>query len=68
MLQEASQAGFGVLPKYIIDREEGPEHDKIFKVKVFINNVCYGSGRGKSKKAAAQMAAQTGLDKIGNIK
>jgi len=68
MLQEASQAGFGVLPKYDIVSEEGPEHNKIFKVKVFINNVCYGSGKGKSKKAAAQIAAQAGLEKIGNIK
>ena len=67
MLQEASQASFGVLPRYEIDKEEGPEHNKLFKVKVFINNVCYGSGKGKSKKAAAQMAAETGLEKIRNL-
>ena len=65
-LQEVSQASFGVLPKYEIEKEEGPEHDKIFNVKVLIKNVCYGSGKGKSKKAAAQRAAQTGLKKIGN--
>ncbi len=68
MLQEASQAGFGVLPRYEFDKEEGPEHNKIFRVKVFINNVCYGSGTGRTKKAAAQMAAETGMEKIGNLK
>jgi len=62
--QEEVQAQFGILPKYITHKEEGPEHKKIFEVKVFINDDHYGSGTGKTKKAAAQMAAKAGLKKI----
>jgi ribonuclease-3 len=53
--QEEVQAQFGVLP---------PEHKKIFEVKVFIYDNYYGSGKGKTKKAAAQKAAEAGLLKI----
>ncbi len=63
-LQEVAQAQFGVLPKYIVHKEKGPEHNKMFDIKVFIKNKVYGSGRGKTKKAAAQKAAEEGLKKI----
>lgn len=63
-LQETAQALFGVLPKYVTHNEEGPEHKKIFEVKVFINDDFLGSGKGKTKKAAAQKAAEAGLKKI----
>ena len=62
--QEVVQAQFGILPKYVTHKEEGPEHKKIFEVKVFINDDYYGSGKGKTKKAAAQKAAEDGLKKI----
>lgn len=62
--QETAQAEFGVLPKYSTHKEEGPEHSKIFEVNVFINDEMYGSGRGRSKKIAAQLAAKEGLKKI----
>ncbi|MEW6601662.1 MAG: ribonuclease III [Nitrospirota bacterium] len=63
-LQEVAQARFGVLPKYVIHKEEGPEHKKTFEVKVFIKDDFYGSGKGKTKKAAAQKAAEKGLSKL----
>ncbi|RJQ22836.1 MAG: ribonuclease III [Nitrospiraceae bacterium] len=63
-LQETSQAQYGVLPKYVIHKEEGPEHKKTFEVKVFINDDFMGSGKGKTKKAAAQKAAEEGLQRI----
>ncbi|MBI5056581.1 MAG: ribonuclease III [Nitrospirae bacterium] len=63
-LQEVSQAQFSVLPRYIIHKEEGPEHRKTFEVKVFINQDFFGSGKGKTKKAAAQKAAEAALKKI----
>jgi len=62
--QELAQAEYGVQPRYVVHREEGPEHNKIFEVRVFIKNKLYGSGRGKSKKAAEQSAAKAGLEKI----
>ncbi|MBI5407964.1 MAG: ribonuclease III [Nitrospirae bacterium] len=63
-LQEVAQAHFGVLPKYVIHKEEGPEHRKTFEVTVFINDEFLGSGAGKTKKAAAQKAAEAALEKI----
>ena len=63
-LQEVAQAQFGVLPKYVIHKEEGPEHKKTFEVKVFIKDNFLGSGKGKTKKAAAQKAAEKGLYKL----
>ncbi len=62
--QEAAQAQFGVLPKYVTHKEEGPEYKKTFEVKVFIKDNFLGSGKGKTKKAAAQKAAEQGLNKI----
>lgn len=62
--QEVVQEKFGVLPRYRVFKEEGPEHMKIFEVEVFIKNDFYGSGKGKSKKEAAQKAAEVGLKKI----
>jgi ribonuclease-3 len=66
--QEMSQQKFGVLPRYVIDKEEGPEHRKTFQVKVYIKNRLMGCGKGKTKKAAAQKAAEEGLKKTGDIK
>jgi len=63
-LQEVAQAQFGVLPSYVIHKEEGPEHKKTFEVKVFINDNCLGLGKGKTKKAASQKAAEAALKKI----
>jgi len=63
-LQEVAQAQFGVLPAYVIHKEEGPEHKKTFEVKVFINDDYLGLGKGKTKKAAAQKAAEAALKKI----
>jgi ribonuclease-3 len=67
-LQEIAQAQFGVLPRYVTHKEEGPEHKKIFEVKVFVKDDFLGSGKGKTKKAAAQKAAEQGLNKINEDK
>ncbi len=65
-LQEVAQAQFNSLPKYVTHNEEGPEHKKVFEVNVLIKNTLYGSGSGKTKKAAAQKAAEEALLKINN--
>ncbi len=62
--QEIVQEKFGVLPRYRVHKEEGPEHKKIFEIEVFIKNDFYGRGKGKSKKEAEQKAAEAGLKKI----
>ena len=42
--------------------EEGPAHDKRFKVAVELDGDIIGEGKGRSKKAAEQAAAQSALD------
>jgi ribonuclease-3 len=65
--QEVVQERFGVLPRYKIHSEEGPEHMKTFEVKVYVKNRLHGAGKGKSKKGAAQKAARAGLRKLGDV-
>lgn len=61
-LQELAQArGMGA-PEYIVVDEKGPDHDRVFTVKVKIGGKESGSGQGKSKQLAQQAAAQTVLD------
>ena len=42
---------------YELISENGPEHDKLFKVEVMVAKVSYGTGEGHTKKAAEQQAA-----------
>ncbi|MBI4654369.1 MAG: ribonuclease III [Nitrospirae bacterium] len=65
--QEIVQESYGILPRYVVHKETGPDHMKTFEVKVFIGDELYGAGKGKSKKDAAQRAAEEGLKKLGSI-
>ncbi len=47
--------------RYEICGERGPEHDKIFEVRVFVGDENLGEGTGKTKKAAEQQAAYKAL-------
>jgi ribonuclease-3 len=57
-LQEIAQNKEGFTPIYKVVKEEGPDHDKMFVVGVFVNNKLKGQGTGPSKQAA-QVAAAT---------
>lgn len=60
-LQEYCQKRFNTLPRYFIITEEGPDHIKTYVSQVFINDIPYGKGSGRNKKAAEQEAAQQTL-------
>jgi ribonuclease III len=45
-------------------REAGPPHDRRFEVEAAVGGEVLGNGRGRSKKAAEQAAAQQALDRI----
>ena len=51
-------------PKFLVSNVSGPEHKKLFEVKVKIGNDLYPSGIGSSKKTAEQQAAQLAIDII----
>lgn len=47
--------------RYIVTKEEGPDHEKMFHVNVVVNKNVVGKGVGKSKKIAEQNAAKDAL-------
>jgi ribonuclease-3 len=61
-LQEKLQKHGTVKIEYMLDNEYGLEHDKTFEVSVYLNQVKIGSGTGKNKKQAEQMAAKCALE------
>jgi len=63
-LQEKVQAQEGLYIRYRLVSEQGPEHDKTFRVRVCIGSEDYGEGTGKSKKEAEQMAAKKALERL----
>jgi len=62
-LQEKVQVEHGSMPDYRIIREDGPDHDKTFRVALKVLNI-ETRGSGKSKKAAEQDAARMALEAL----
>lgn len=65
MLMEHAQSEKMNLPEYRVLSEEGPGHNKTFKVSVLLNHKTIGTGIGKSKKQAEQDAAKKALGSLG---
>jgi ribonuclease-3 len=53
--------------RYVVTKEEGPDHEKMFHVNVLINKTIVGKGSGKSKKLAEQDAAKNALKSEGQL-
>jgi len=64
-LLEWSQSKGRGLPTYQVVSEAGPDHDKKFRVAVYIGDEALGQGEGFSKKEAEQHAARDALMKLG---
>lgn len=60
-LQEIVQRLDGVTPVYRVLKEDGPDHDKLFTLGVFVNGKLKGTGEGHSKQAAQVEAAAEAL-------
>jgi ribonuclease III len=67
VLQEFTQGDGDGLPEYRTVKEEGPPHSRVFHVDVLINDEVLGSGTGKSKKEAQQMAAKMALQCLNQL-
>jgi ribonuclease-3 len=61
-LQELVQSKDGFTPVYKVLSEEGPDHDKVFTVGVFVNGELKGKGSGPSKQTAQVAAAEAALN------
>jgi len=64
ILQEYTQSKGLDLPQYIVLGENGPPHNKTFKIMVSIDGEACGFGLGKSKKTAQQNAAEVAVAKL----
>lgn len=53
--------------RYVVTKEEGPDHEKMFHVNVLVNKCVVGKGSGKSKKLAEQDAAKNALISEGQL-
>jgi len=63
-LQEFLQ-GRGQPPaEYRVVGESGPDHQKKFRIEVWVAGVCMASGEGSTKKEAEQRAARTALERL----
>lgn len=60
-LQEVSQRVDGATPVYKVLEENGPDHDKVFTLGVFVAGKQMGQGIGPSKQVAQQAAARAAL-------
>ena len=63
-LQELVQGKLRKKFSYELLEESGPEHDKIFRAAVCIEEEVFGEGQGRTKKAAEQQAAYKALLKL----
>ncbi len=65
ILQEYSQRKYKKIPVYEVVNEIGPDHRKNFEIIVKIKSEVAGSGIGKNKKSAEQLAAKNACKKFG---
>ena len=66
VLQEELQSRKITDIKYVLLEENGPDHDKTFKVELMVNGKGETRGEGKSKKQAEQKAAKAMLEREHN--
>ena len=64
ILQEIVQAKMKGTITYKLVKEEGPDHNKSFYIEAEIGGKVYGTGKGRTKKAAEQEAAYKAILKI----
>ena len=63
-LQEYTQRRTGVRPDYRIVDASGPDHDKLFRIEVWVEDQPLGTGQGPSRRIAETAAAVQALDAI----
>jgi len=68
LLQEKIQTTVKFSPEYKVLRQEGPDHDKTFQVGVFSQGILLGTGEGKSKQEAEELAAKNALENNANLR
>lgn len=67
-LQEIVQGRYEEDVRYVLLREEGPDHNKSFYMQALLGEKVLGEGCGHTKKAAEQQAAYCAIKKLKNDK
>jgi ribonuclease-3 len=62
IFQEKAQEHVSITPEYKTIKADGPDHDKVFTVGVFLEAQKVAEGKGKSKQEAESEAAKQALD------
>ncbi len=63
--QEKAQEIYKITPSYRVAEESGPDHDKTFKVGLYLGDKLVAYGKGSSKQEAQVDAAARGIKKKG---
>lgn len=64
LLQQVTQREYGGTPRYLLLDEQGPDHDKCFKVTAAVNDHPFPPAWGRTKKEAELKAALNALAEI----
>lgn len=59
--QELSQEHASITPTYETVSQEGPDHDRVFTIGVYLRREKIAEGKGRSKQEAEQQAAQAAM-------
>ncbi len=60
--QEMAQENVSITPTYELVSQEGPDHDRVFTVGVFLKSEKVAEGKGRSKQEAEQDAAEKAVE------
>lgn len=61
--QEWAQARWAITPHYQLMKQEGPAHEPLLTVRLWVQDVLWGEGTGSTKRGAEQMAAQMAMER-----
>lgn len=59
--QELAQEKFSVTPTYETLSQDGPDHDRVFTIGIFLKSEQVATGQGRSKQDAEQAAAEAAI-------
>jgi ribonuclease-3 len=59
--QEVAQERASITPTYETLSQEGPDHDRVFTIGVFLRHEKVAEGKGRSKQEAEQQAAERAI-------
>jgi ribonuclease III len=65
-LQEYTQRRSGNRPSYRLVEASGPDHEKSFRIEVWLDGELFGVGEGPSRRTAETAAAAQALDRLRN--